>query len=322
MSSGFFDNFKIKHNVQFEKICKMKQHELKNHLKQRLNMQSGDGWLFKEGTFPVLLTAHMDTVHKEQCKEINYFKTQDKTVINSPVGIGGDDRCGIYMILRILEKVNCSVLFCEDEEIGSVGAKKFVKTDLCESLKGKFKYIIELDRMNDKDAVFYEDANEDFHKFVTEEFWKESWGSWSDICTLSPALEISSVNLSCGYYNQHTTKEYVVLEEMERSITETIKLLNRTDVNADPFKFEEQTYGLHNYSLYDYSWYDDYSYSHQVSAKSSLIEDDDEPMYLEVTTLDNKYYVTAGTSIEECWMNLFMENPELCYGELIDYYFY
>ena len=117
----------------FNKLCTMPQRGLKEYLIKRLNMQSGDGYCFKQGTFPVLLTAHMDTVHKKQVSNIKYYtdKVSGKIIATSSVGIGGDDRCGIYMALKILDKVNCSVLFCEDEEIGSVGAKKFVATELC-----------------------------------------------------------------------------------------------------------------------------------------------------------------------------------------------
>ena len=325
--SSIFDG--IKHNKQFEKLCKMKQHELKNHLKQKLNMRSGDGWLYREGTFPVLLTAHMDTVHVKQCSKIKYekgldpqngFIRDDITIVSSPEGIGGDDRCGIYMALKILEQIDCSVLFCEDEEVGSIGAGKFVKTDLCESLKGKFKYIIELDRANDTDAVFYHDRNKDFHDFILKEFWKKAQGSWSDICTLSPALEISSVNFSCGYYKPHTTQEFVILEEMERSIKEIVKVLQRTDVNAEPFKYIEEKaqniygygYGLlSRYNLYDY-------YDEPSTEKRSFLDD----VILEVILGDGTYLSSSGKDENEAWANFFFDNPTICFADVIDYYTY
>lgn len=318
--------FSVKKNKLFEKICCFKQQNLKNYLVQKLGMEKGDGWCYRQGTFPVLLTAHMDTVHKLQCNKVKYeIGAKGETIVSSNVGIGGDDRCGIYMILRILERVDCSVLFCEDEEIGSVGAGKFVKTDLCKSLKGKFKYIIELDRAHNNDAVFYDDDNEAFHKFVTEEFWKEDFGSWSDICTLSPELEISSVNLSCGYYRAHTTSEYVVLEEMERSIEETIKLLDRTDVNAKPFEYIERIKYYGNnwwHGLYDnYNYSDHYSYFGSYKEKET-VEDDYEPyVVMEVVTVNGDYLMTSGESENECWANLFMENPTLCWNDVCDYYF-
>lgn len=263
-------------NKLFSKLCRMPQKALKAYLVKELNMIEGDGYAFYEGTFPVLLTAHMDTVHKNLPGKIYYTKTKDEKIEAwSPNGIGGDDRCGVYMILKLMKQLDCSVLFCEDEEIGSVGAGKFIKTDLCKRLKDekKFKYIIELDRANSNDAVFYDDDNDEFHDFVTKEFWKESFGSWSDICELSPALEISSVNLSCGYYHQHTKNEYVILEEMEKAIEETYQLLMRTDLNAEPFKFVEVAY-CYGKSLYNgYANHSGYGYNNGSNKYASSYDD-------------------------------------------------
>ena len=319
----------------FNKLCTMPQRGLKEYLIKRLNMQSGDGYCFKQGTFPVLLTAHMDTVHKKQVSNIKYYtdKVSGKIIATSSVGIGGDDRCGIYMALKILDKVNCSVLFCEDEEIGSVGAKKFVATELCKSLKGKFKYIIELDRANSNDAVFYDDDNKEFHEFVTKEFFREDWGTWSDICTLSPALEISSVNLSCGYYRQHTVNEYVVMEEMYRSIEETIKLLKRTDLEKEPYKFVEVKYyptysGLYGYGRGRSYWDDDYESDYyrgwltNTKKEKSTQKVEEECVGLEVMLLGNKGEETVrsyGHSESEAWYNFFINNPDVCYNDIIDY---
>ena len=198
----------------FEKICRMTQANLKSYVTKRLKhthneITVDDGFVFAKGKFPVLLVAHLDTVHKS----LPYFimRTIDKegnTSISSPNGIGGDDRCGVYMIFKILEKFNCSVLFCEDEEIGTVGAKKFNKHPISKGLE--FNYIIEFDRKGNNDAVFYDCDNEEFTKFITKEFFKEAYGSYSDISEVAPHLGCAAVNLSCGYYNAHTTKEYVV----------------------------------------------------------------------------------------------------------------
>lgn len=303
----------FKKNREFEKICKLKQPELKAYLVNRLNMKQGDGWAYRKGTFPVLLTAHMDTVHKNPVSHISYKYENGKTIVTSPEGIGGDDRCGIYQILQILNQVDCSVLFCEDEEIGSIGAKKFVQTELCKSLKGKFKYIIELDRKGSKDAVYYECDNSRFQEFVEKEFFKLSYGSWSDICILSPALDIASVNISGGCYNCHTTKEYVVLEEMNKATAEVIRLLKRTDINAEPFKYEKRKYTYVN-SLYNnyFDYYDTYSNKQDTQRFLEVI--------INGKNEEEDYIDAIGASEEECWMNLFFDNPTLCYNDILDYY--
>ena len=124
-------------NKEFEKICKMSQKELKKYIvgqlkKANKNVISEDGFVYADGDFPVLLVAHLDTVH-EKLPESILYDLQTNTV-SSPNGIGGDDRCGIYMILEIIKKHKCSVLFCEDEEKGGIGAKKFVEEEFAKEL--------------------------------------------------------------------------------------------------------------------------------------------------------------------------------------------
>ena len=53
----------------FQKICKMNQPALKKYLTARLiqthkQVIDRDGYLYAQGTFPVLLVAHLDTVHQ------------------------------------------------------------------------------------------------------------------------------------------------------------------------------------------------------------------------------------------------------------------
>lgn len=231
----------------FNKICRMSQETLKEYVTQELcktydEVISDDGYVFAKGSFPVLLVAHMDTVHKKLPSIIYYDKETD--ALSSPEGIGGDDRCGIYMIFKIIKKYNCSVLFCEDEEIGMVGAEKFTRTELAKELK--FNYMIEFDRKGSNDAVFYECDNPEFEDFITKEFYETNHGSFSDISTLAPVIGCAAVNLSCGYYNAHTPNEYVVFSEMENSIKQACKILDRTTEN-DIFDYIEAEYDNYYY---------------------------------------------------------------------------
>jgi hypothetical protein len=155
-------------------------------------------------------------------------------------------------------------LFCEDEEIGALGADKFIKSEIAQSLE--FNYIIEFDRKGKNDAVFYSCDNEDFEKFITQEYYKSDWGSFSDISVIAPFLGCAAVNLSCGYYNPHTLNEYVVLGEMDESINQACKILERTTEN-DKFEYIEAVYdGKYDWSSYGYDekyyyieWYDTFN---------------------------------------------------------------
>ena len=59
----------------FEDICRMTQHEVKQYMKgylasHKYKVVDQDGFLYAKGDVPVLLVAHMDTVHKEQCHNV------------------------------------------------------------------------------------------------------------------------------------------------------------------------------------------------------------------------------------------------------------
>lgn len=291
-------------NKEFEKICRMSQKALKNHVKQKLQsthgeVVSGDGYVFAQGKFPVLLMAHLDTVHKSLPTMVEYDTEQN--IISSPNGIGGDDRCGVYMIFKILKKYNCSVLFCEDEEIGCVGAGKFIKTELAKELD--FNYIIEFDRANANDAVFYQCANDEFEKFITKEFYKTAFGSFSDICEVAPFIGCAAVNLSCGYYRAHTTSEYVVISEMERSIQEACKILERTTEN-DKFNYVE------SYCSAAADWIDD-MYDDYYGSKYYVVE------YVDKNNI-MCWYDTIAHSKAEAVGKFVMECPDIPFENVID----
>ena len=289
----------------FEKICKMPQEQLKVYTANRLRethrtVTMEDGFVYAQGVYPVLLVAHMDTVHKKLPNNIVHKGNK----ISSPNGIGGDDRCGVYMILEIVKKYNCSVLFCEDEEIGCVGAEKFIRTNLAESLKRQFNYIVEFDRRGENDAVFYDCENPDFEEFVTREFFKTAWGSFSDISTVAPFLECAAVNLSCGYYNAHTKDEYVMWNQMETVIKEAMKLLERTE-DRDKFEYIEAVgYGY----KYDSPYKDEYGDGYYIFTVDNLIE-------------DYSYYETYASSLEEAVGYFCTEYSNMCFNDIVDIYY-
>lgn len=151
----------------------------------------------------MLLVAHLDTVHREVPTVL--CQSQDGRYLMSPQGIGGDDRAGVYMILQVLHRVRCHVLFCEDEEIGGHGARAFTKSGIAPAVR----YMVELDRRGDNDAVFYGCGNREFHKFILGFGFTEDRGSFSGISILAPRFDIAAVNLSAGYYNAHQLHEMI-----------------------------------------------------------------------------------------------------------------
>ena len=288
----------------FTTLCKMTQKDLKKFVTKKLKETHSqviveDGFVYAQGTFPVLLVAHLDTVHAKLPTKIYYNKKKD--ALSSPQGIGGDDRCGVYMILEIIKKHHCSVLFCEDEEIGAIGAEKFIKSNIAQNLE--FNYILAFDRKGKNDAVFYDCDNEDFEKFITKDFYKTSWGSFSDISVIAPFLKCAAVNLSCGYYEAHTTKEYVVVSEMNKSIEAACKILART-TDDDKFEYVETSYN-------DFS----FGYGDSYEQKTFVVE------WYDLMTGEPEYEdIYAFTKVEAVGEFL-MKHPTLSYNDIDIYEF-
>jgi hypothetical protein len=223
-------------NMDFDVMVRMTQKELKSAVAEELaemgySVKSANGYVYAPGEIPVLLVAHLDTVHRERVREIYYSK--DGNRLMSPEGIGGDDRCGVYIILQAIKNRRCHVLFCEDEETGAVGAREFAKG----KIKPKVNYIVEVDRRGADDAVFYNCDNREFSEFVCGFGFSEARGSFSDISVIAPRLGIAAVNLSAGYHNEHSKSEYVDLAEMASVIE---RLISMVEAPSRKFKYVER----------------------------------------------------------------------------------
>ena len=312
----------------FLDICRMSQEELKTYLASEMSrygyeIKIDDGYIYcKQLNTDVLLTAHMDTVHKEEPKEFFEKQENGKHILSSPQGIGGDDRCGIYMILSIIRETDYrpAILFCEDEEIGGVGSNKFVMSENNVKELSKLKFFIELDRANANDLVYYDDDNYDFHTFCERETgYKEDYGSFSDISVLSPDSGISSVNISCGYYHAHTLKEEVVWEEMLNSIETTKKLLAKAN-DVERFEYVE---AINYKSMFGFKSYDDYIYyntAYNRETNNSGVPDEIEIVIEWIENGKPRSMFYCGVTIEECLGLFFIDHPDVCFNDLTEYY--
>lgn len=238
------------------KIFSLSQNDLKAYLTDYLfgigyKPIVGDGYVYAEGTVPVLLVAHMDTVHTSLpgviCKGGTYGE-----IWMSPNGIGGDDRAGVYMVTEVIRELRCSVLFCEDEETGGVGARKFTTS----KITPKVNHIIEFDRMGNNDAVFYSCGNKEYVDFIERFGFKEAYGSFSDISTIAPHLGIAAVNLSSGYYSPHTRYEYVNFDIVHYNIDRAKAIIEASDT-------------FYKYTHKTYRYYGDYGSGARRSSKYS-----------------------------------------------------
>ena len=201
-------------------------------------------FLLVRGEVPVLLVAHLDTVHHERVKTICY--SRDGTILMSPEGIGGDDRCGVYALVKSYEQAKRKpwLLFTCDEETGAAGARAFAKSygegKLPKEL-ADIKCIMELDRRGRRDAVYYDCDNLDFEAYISGKGFRTDMGTFSDISLIAPDMGVAAVNLSSGYYNAHTKHEFINRSQLEAVIEKVRGIIEETSSEDFPrYEYVEQ----------------------------------------------------------------------------------
>ena len=239
---------------------------------------SKSNFILVKGVAPVMLVAHLDTVHEQPVKDI--CTSADGNIIMSPQGIGGDDRCGVFALVKIhqLSKIKPWLLFTCEEEVGGLGAKKFCLAHSQHQLPNdldNLKFLIELDRKGSRDAVYYRCANTDFEEYITSKGFKTSQGSFSDISLIAPELSIAAVNLSCGYYHPHSRHEYINRSQLEHTIQKVVEIITES-TKFDFLKFGYIKALTQKHSLKKFIFHDE-----QPVSESSFYENqDDIPNYI------------------------------------------
>lgn len=261
-----------------ESIIKMSQPQLQGWVAEKINPTIvNKSFIFKRGAIPILLVCHMDTVHSRPPTAKEICRNASGSMLTAPtVGIGGDDRCGIFATMQVLKRNNVCALFTTDEEIGGKGAKKFVDADL----KDRFAFAIEIDRRGRNDAVFYDCDSPEFTKFVLgDKFYREAQGSYTDICDVCPAYGMAGVNVSSGYYNAHTTSEYISVKDLDQCIAHVEKMVKRWDGKTF-YEYVEKRRSSVYYGNYLGS-YGSYPYSYGKETSQPLFEypKSDSPWY-------------------------------------------
>lgn len=250
----------------FRTLCMASQEELLSYFGEEFKTLYGkekvianNDFVFCKGDIEIMLVAHLDTVHKKQVEY--YFVDSVKGVITSPQGIGGDDRCGVYAILKIIGKMSPRrphILFTTDEECGMRGAIAAAKE--LKPYVENLKFIIEIDRKGEDDCVFYSCGNESFKTYIQTFGFKLAYGSCSDIGKLAPAWDVAAVNLSSGYYNAHSKDEYVVVAHLEKTIQRVVNILNDNSEKSKKYDYGkvEYSYGSNWVSKNNrYGYFDD-----------------------------------------------------------------
>lgn len=196
-------------------------------------------YVFINNSHAVTLVAHADTLPRKAGFEL---KTVNNVITVKGGGIlGADDRAGCYALER-LKHTGCNLLITLGEETGGIGARH-AALDLENDLHD-CNLMIEFDRRGANDFVYYSYSLHKKLKNLFEDYgYIESYGSYSDIAEFD---YIPAVNVSCGYYDQHTSKERLHIDELHMSIT---RINNLIRYNA-PVKRHKESKNI----KYEYDW--------------------------------------------------------------------
>jgi putative aminopeptidase FrvX len=205
--------------------------------------------------------AHTDTVHKVNLnltvvegyqKGETILKGVD-CVTGKPTGIGGDDKCGVFLALEMLDTLpNVKVAFFVSEEIGCRGSQhadpEFFKN---------VGYAIQYDSPEGDSMSltlmgrYLFNQKSEFADKVTGLIKEHGISDWAyhpytDAWQIVEKFDIACLNLAAGYYQYHTANEYVVVDDVENGYQLGLKLVEVLGENKYSNKKEERSYLLND----------------------------------------------------------------------------
>lgn len=183
-------------------------------------------------TYPCIV-AHTDTVH-DLVKNFKIFRSDD--VLFSidgntleRVGIGGDDKVGIFVALEVLRNVDvCKAAFFRDEEVGCKGSG-----DADMAWFDNVEFALQCDRKGSNDFVdtisgttMYDKSFSNAISTILDKYGRQEVdGGLTDVCQLvDNGLKVCAANMSCGYYDPHTDNEYVVISEVMNTLDMVLEM--------------------------------------------------------------------------------------------------
>ena len=205
-----------------------------------------------EGEYYPCVVAHMDTVHYDQVDLIStntnlkiksLLTNENKTKLigwnpqkDCPTGIGGDDKCGVYICLKML--LNCEVLkvaFFVEEETGMHGSR-IADANFFQNVGYAIQFDAPTNNWFSQTLMGKSLWNENFFDtlkkvLIENKIDNISDDPFTDVLQLRNKFDFCCAVLPTGYYNQHSKNEYVIPEETEQCFKigmNTIEILGKS----------------------------------------------------------------------------------------------
>lgn len=266
-----------------------------------------------EGEFYPMFVAHTDTVHelvdeivveeemlqkpatfgRTFTEELN-LSLKGYTPQGNPTGIGGDDKCGVFLALELLRELQyVKVGLFVSEETGCHGSRQ---CDL-DFLKD-VGYAIQFDAPGNHLVTevcsgirLYESGGDFINRIIP--VFENTMGvspsqqshPYTDVSQIKQKGDFSCINFSCGYYNMHTSSEFVVVKDVEDAFNLAVSVVEELGNNKFEYTYVRPTYESYSQgTLFNSDPYDDYDF-----------EDEDFPDWVDG---ENHYFHISESEIE------------------------
>ena len=184
-----------------------------------------------------VVVAHLDQALQARSADFEVVETRDVIYgfSSSHVlmeGLGADDKNGIWVALRCLEKFpSIKCCFFAQEEEGCVGSKSCdlsffedARVVIACDRKGAHDLITNIDGIELCDQAFL--STIDYTTFG----YQPQLGLMTDVGQLKKrGLQSPCINLSCGFYRSHTAEEYTRKSELLNCLAFVEQIIARFD---------------------------------------------------------------------------------------------
>jgi tripeptide aminopeptidase len=191
--------------------------------------------------------SHTDTVHSISeiiVKEESKPNAQGEYKLalkgynqhGKPTGIGGDDKCGVFACLTLLDELPfLKAAFFVSEETGCHGSRNAdpeffsnvgyaIQFDAPENWMITEKCFGQI--LFDRDTEFFEKCDKVLTEGMVKEDMEYMVHPYTDVYALRSKFDFSCINFSIGYYDYHSANEYVVVEDVFNGIEHGRKIIS------------------------------------------------------------------------------------------------
>lgn len=174
------------------------------------------------------ITAHLDEVHEQSpfriVEDAGEIFGEDE--FGNRAGIGADDKNGLWIIIKLLHELQVLkvALFVEEEKKGELSGCRGSKNCSMKFFEDVL-YVLAVDRKGCSDVVTnsmrkIELCNASFPPaHLLRQYGYECVnGGKTDVVELKTrGLSVPCCNISCGYYNAHTSEEYTNILHLQNA---------------------------------------------------------------------------------------------------------